>query len=89
MYRNVTKEIVLRSIGDCIYDAIIQNGYSSIYQFWLHKLAGIISRQTLHKIISGKVDPKFTTLLIIANNLNISVSELLNKNKLEVILYEY
>lgn len=73
--QNLDKYLVL--LGKRIMSLIRNKGYSSVYQFWIHKAADSISRRNLQKIVKGKSNPKFLTLLEISRLLEISVSELL------------
>ncbi|MCB0414824.1 MAG: helix-turn-helix transcriptional regulator [Bdellovibrionales bacterium] len=69
----VQKKII--KIGQNIEKAIKNKGYSSIYDFWVNNPKPV-AKSTLHDIVSGKSDPKISTLILLAESLNIDLSDL-------------
>ena len=75
--KSKSDEIFLKKIGQRIGEIITQKGYDSPYDFWIKKADGQFSRQTLNYILTGKMDPKLTTLRAIARLLKVDLKTLL------------
>lgn len=74
----------LEALGKHINKLIIDRGYKSPYEFWIHALGDEVSRASLNYILNGQVDPKITTLKKLAESLDLDPQEILNfkiKNK--------
>ena len=70
-------EIFLKKVGQRIAEIISQKGYDSPYDFWIQKADGQFSRQTLNYILTGRKDPKLTTLRAIARLLKVDLKTFL------------
>lgn len=55
-----------------------KKGYTSAYEFWLQECGEDISRSNLDNMLNGRVDPKISTLRKLANNLGMTLQELLD-----------
>ena len=71
-------ELFLKKVGHRVGEIIRQKGYDSPYDFWIQKADGQFSRQTLNYILTGKMDPKLTTLRAIAMLLKVDVTDFLS-----------
>ena len=68
------KEIYLKKLGRRIAYLRKEKGFSQDRLY----LEGEMSRGTIHKIETGRVDPRVSTLLKISNVLKISMKEIFN-----------
>ena len=68
----------LRGLGRRINFLILQKGFSSPYEFWIEKSDDLFSRATLNYILTGKANPRATTLRAIAEGLGVHLKELLD-----------
>ncbi len=71
----------LKRLGKHIEQLIQKKGYESPYEFWLEKVGDEMSRTTLNYVLTGKFDSKVSTLKKLADNLGVSLSELVNFEK--------
>jgi hypothetical protein len=76
MPRSKKAQKKISEVGLNIQGHIKRQGYASIYDFWVNG-SKPIPKSTLHDIVSGKSDPKLSTLFLLAEGLNISLCELL------------
>ena len=67
----------INKIGINIEKAIKSKGYTSIYDFWINNPKPV-AKSTLHDIVSGKSDPKISTLISLAESLNIDLCDLID-----------
>jgi len=67
----------LKELGDNIALVIAKKGYKSAYDFWIHEIGDDISRSALHYVLKGRKDPRYTTLLLIAQKLQVDIKELM------------
>ncbi len=67
----------LRRFGKHLGTLILQQGYSSPYDFWIQKAGEDLSRASLNYLIAGKREPKLLTLLLLAELLEVSPADLL------------
>lgn len=65
-------------LGKQIEDLIRKRGYKSPYDFWINQAGDDISRSTLNYILKGRVDPKATTLRVLAKLLAVKPSKLID-----------
>lgn len=72
----IIKQRILK-IGENIEAQILKKGFSSVYDFWINS-EDPIPKSTLHDIISGKSDPRISTLIAISESLEIPLSSLLD-----------
>lgn len=56
---------------------ILENGYKSVYDFWLHCASEVISRSALSAVLAGKSDAKITSLMALCELLGVSMEEVL------------
>ena len=75
MPRTKSVQTKINKIGKNIKLAIKNKGYSSIYDFWVNS-SKPIATSTLHDIVSGKSDPKISTLIQLSESLEIKLSDL-------------
>ena len=68
----------LRRFGRHLEALIGKSGYSSPYDFWVQKAGDEMARASLNYLIAGKREPKLLTLILLADLLEISPSELLD-----------
>lgn len=64
------------SLGRRVSALIAEKGYKSPYAFWLEHGDEGLSRSNLNYLLSGKTDPKVSTLRRIAEGLEIDLHEL-------------
>ena len=76
--RTKADEKWLNALGSHLEKLIKQEGYKSVYDFWIHKAGDDISRATLNFIVAGKSNPKATTLKTLAHLLEVKPSEILD-----------
>ncbi|MCP4913229.1 MAG: helix-turn-helix transcriptional regulator [Oligoflexia bacterium] len=75
MARTKSVQKKISKIGENIEKAIKKKGYSSVYDFWVNSPKPM-AKSTLHDIISGKSDPKISTLILLSESLDIKLSDL-------------
>jgi predicted transcriptional regulator len=63
-------------IGKNINEAIKNSGYSSIYDFWINN-PNPVPKSTLRDIITGKSDPRISTLILLTESLEIGLYDLI------------
>lgn len=68
----------LQRLGANILQVMKKQGYNSPYDFWIQVAGDEISRATLNYIVSGKTDPKATTLRALARLLKVKPSSLID-----------
>lgn len=68
----------LKRLGKHIEAVMRKKGYDSPYEFWLEKVGDEMSRTTLNHVLTGKYDPKTSTLKKLADSLGMSLSELVD-----------
>ena len=68
----------LKRLGIHIDALIRKKGYESPYDFWVRRIGDDISRTTLNHVLTGKYDPKASTLKKIADHLNLKLSDLVD-----------
>ena len=69
-------DLWLQRLGKKIQELIRAKGYASPYELWIEKGDEKISRSTINYIINGKIDPKVSTLRIVAKMLNVELVDL-------------
>jgi transcriptional regulator with XRE-family HTH domain len=72
--KNVQSKI--NKIGKNIDEAIKNSGYSSIYDFWINN-PNPVAKSSLHDIVRGKSDPSISTLILLAESLEIDLYDLI------------
>lgn len=75
--RTASEEKWLKALGLRIQQLIESKGYASPYEFWIEKGEDQFSRTTLNYILTGRTDPRITTLKTISKLLGVSLNELL------------
>lgn len=76
---------LLKHIGEKIRSQILRNGYPSI-ELYAHE--NDIPKSTLSEIITGKNDPRLSTLAKICAGLEITLSELLRDPAVDIWVRE-
>lgn len=74
--RSKKDETWLKTLGKRVEDLIKEKGYKSPYDFWINEVDGEFSRSSLNYLISGRIDPKATTLRDVANLLGVKIEDL-------------
>ena len=69
-----------KRLGRHIQGLITKKGYDSPYDFWLQKVGDEMSRTTLNYVLTGRYDPKASTLKKLADGLGVTLSELVDYN---------
>jgi len=68
----------LQRLGKNLDDLIKKKGYKSPYDFWVNKAGDHLSRSALNYVLTGKTDPKATTLRILARLLDVKPSKIVD-----------
>lgn len=76
--RNKNDDAWLKALGKRIEHLIKEKGYESEYDFWVQKAGDDISRAGLNYIITGRTDPKASTLRAVAKLLNVKLKDLVD-----------
>lgn len=71
-------EVWLKKLGERIDSLIREKGYASPYDFWVQRAGDKVSRAALNYILTGKTDPKATTLKALADLLHVRVRDLMD-----------
>ena len=71
----------LKRFGAHVDGLIRKKGYKSVYDFWINRAGESFSRAALNYIVSGRSDPKATTLRELAKLLDVKMSHLLEFDK--------
>jgi len=71
----------LKAFGAHLRKLIRENGYRSPYQFWIERAGDHISRANLNYIVTGRFDPKLTTVRLLARLLNVNWPKLFEFEK--------
>ena len=66
----------LRDFGNNLTRLVSERGYESVYSFWLEKGSESFSRSYLNYVVAGKRNPKATTLVELAELLDVEVTSL-------------
>jgi hypothetical protein len=78
--KSKSDEVFLKGVGRRIGEVIVEKGYDSPYDFWIKKADGQFSRQTLNYILTGRMDPKLTTLRAVAHLLKVDLTAFLTSS---------
>lgn len=62
-------------LGHHVVTLIKQKGYKSVYDFWVNRAGDKVSRATLNYLAAGTGDPKLSTLILVADLLEIPLAE--------------
>ncbi|MBX3032599.1 MAG: helix-turn-helix domain-containing protein [Bdellovibrionaceae bacterium] len=76
--RKLNNNEELRRFGKHLEGLILKQGYSSAYDFWVQTAGDEMARASLNYLISGKREPKLLTLILLADLLEVSLSELMD-----------
>ena len=66
----------LKGFGKRLEELILRRGYKSIYDFWQKEGHKYISRASLNYIVTGKVDPRISTIKTLVQVLGVDKNEL-------------
>lgn len=68
----------LKEFGENLQKIMKTKGFASPYDFWVQEVGEHISRSSLHYILSGKSDPKLTTLKLLSKHLGVPITKLID-----------
>lgn len=71
-------EVWLKKLGERIDSLIREKGFASPYEFWVQEAGDKLSRAALNYILTGRSDPKATTLKALADLLHVKVRDLVD-----------
>jgi transcriptional regulator with XRE-family HTH domain len=75
--RGETDNKFFMALGKRINTLIVAKGYKSAYAFWLENGEEGLSRSNLNYLLNGRCDPKLSTLIRVAEGLEVELSEIL------------
>lgn len=76
--RKLNNNDELRKFGKHLEGLILKQGYTSTYDFWIQTAGEDISRAGLNYLITGRREPKLLTLILLADLLEISPSDIMD-----------
>ena len=71
-------EAFLKALGKNIERLIEKQGFSSPYDFWIKEAGDEVSRSALNYILTGRTDPKASTLRALARLLKVRPRDILD-----------
>jgi hypothetical protein len=71
-------EAYLKALGQNVLRLMKKKGYDTPYDFWIKRAGDEISRASLNYIVTGRGDPKMTTIKALAKLLGVKPKDILD-----------